>query len=80
MMEEERAQQHRLMSKIDTEEIRLDETVIVAENDKTHTKLGAPYELDSDDDEALRFLDGDDLYASDADEADARWVRKQVDL
>lgn len=37
----------------------------------------AAYGLDSDD-ENLRFEEDDDLYASDADEADAKWVRKQV--
>lgn len=33
--------------------------------------------LDSDD-ETLRFDQDDDLYGSDLDEVDARWVRKQV--
>lgn len=37
----------------------------------------AAYGLDSDD-EKLKFEEDDDLYASDADEADAKWVRKQV--
>lgn len=36
----------------------------------------AAYGLDSDD-EKLKFEEDDDLYASDADEADAKWVRKQ---
>lgn len=35
------------------------------------------YGLDSDD-ETLRFDNDDDLYSSDLDEVDARWVRKQV--
>ena len=35
------------------------------------------YALDSDD-ETLRFDNDDDLYSSDLDEIDARWVRKQV--
>lgn len=35
------------------------------------------YALDSDD-ETLRFDNDDDLYSSDLDEVDARWVRKQV--
>lgn len=33
--------------------------------------------LDSDD-ETLRFDQDDDLYAADLDEADAKWVLKQV--
>lgn len=35
------------------------------------------YALDSDD-ETLRFDNDDNLYSSDLDEIDARWVRKQV--
>lgn len=33
--------------------------------------------LDSDD-ETPRFAENDDLYSSDADDADAKWVSKQV--
>lgn len=39
---------------------------------------GKHYGLDSDDDETLRFEGEDDLYSSDLDDADARWVTKQV--
>lgn len=41
-------------------------------------KKNANAGLDSDDDETLRFEQDDDLYSSDLDEVDARWVKKQV--
>lgn len=41
------------------------------------SKAQQQYALDSDD-ETLRFDNDDDLYSSDLDEVDARWVRKQV--
>lgn len=44
----------------------------------SNTENGKSYGLDSDDDETLRFDGEDDLYSSDLDDVDARWVTKQV--
>lgn len=44
----------------------------------TKAAPSAPEYGPDSDDETLRFEEDDDLYASDADEADAKWVRKQV--
>ncbi|CAM9414816.1 unnamed protein product [Sphacelaria rigidula] len=43
----------------------------------TKAAPSAPEYGPDSDDETLRFEEDDDLYASDADEADAKWVRKQ---